>query len=355
MIPRSRLRCRALAVVPISSAIFFSVTLSTSSMRFSAAPMALPLCAGWSRHVQGGGVASVSWCVAAPNRAGANGYRPPAVETRFDVMTYGYYRVQKDALKTGSQMKKTILILLLSILSGCSFFPSYQTPFSVRNPLIDGELEGAGGKTTNFKAEKAQAWIDAYKDLKKTASPTAAQLDKYVGTGITYSQLLCRDYFERLSLTKAHRDHAQKEGNLTGGLVASVMGLAEASAGAIAGTSAAFSFGSASFDAYNESFLVSPNISELESLVQKRQVQEELIIYRKLYLASGNWPDKIASMDQADRALSGYIAICTPNGIRNLVNDSILAKKKTTEAATVVIQQASPQTSPTLLQSVANQ
>jgi len=83
----------------------------------------------------------------------------------------------------------------------------------------------------------------------------------------------------------------------------------------IAATSAAFSFGSASFDAYDEAFLVSPNIAELDKLVQRKQEQVELLIYRKLD-SSAKWPDGIETMDEADRALNSYIETCSSNGIR---------------------------------------
>lgn len=237
-------------------------------------------------------------------------------------------------------MKRCVIAVLLTSLSaGCSFFPNHQTPLSVRNPLIDGVLTGEDGKSTTFKDEKARDWVNAYKNVKGKANPSQTDLERYVGSGFVYSRIICRDYFERLSYTKAHRDYMQKEANLTGGLVASLMGLAEASSGVIAGTSAAFSFGSASFDAYNESYLVSINIHELESLVRKQQKQHEALVYRQLYEPEGVWPAKIQTLAQADMALDDYIVICTPNGIRSSLNAAIEEKAKTTEAATKKIQQ----------------
>lgn len=244
-------------------------------------------------------------------------------------------------------MRYLIVVTLSALVSGCGMFPSYQTPFSARNPLIDGSLEGANKQTTTFLSEKAQSWVDAYKKLR--SEPKKENVRPYVGSGITYSDLICRDYFERLSLTKAHRDHAKKETNLVGGLTASLMGLAKASASGIAATSAAFSFGSASFDAYDEAFLVSPNIAELEKLVQRKQEQVEILIYRKLD-SSAKWPDGIESMDEADRALNSYIEICTPNGIRNLLSESIEEKKSKTIEKTKTINEAAPTVSPTTLQ-----
>lgn len=244
-------------------------------------------------------------------------------------------------------MRYLIVATLFVMVSGCGIFPSYQTPFSVRNPLIDGSLEGPNKQATTFLNQKAQSWVDAYNKLRD--EPKKENVRRYVGTGITYSNLICRDYFERLSLTKAHRDHAKKETNLIGGLTASLMGLAKASASGIAATSAAFSFGSASFDAYDEAFLVSPNIAELDKLVQRKQEQVELLIYRKLD-SSAKWPDGIETMDEADRALSSYIETCSSNGIRNLLSESIEEKKAKTTEKTKVINEAASTESPTALQ-----
>lgn len=244
-------------------------------------------------------------------------------------------------------MRHLIVVTLSVLVSGCGMFPRYQTPFSARNPLIDGYLEGADKQKTTFLSEKAQSWVNSYKKLRD--EPKKENIRPYIGSGITYSDLICRDYFERLSLTKAHRDHAKTETNLVGGLTASLMGLAKASAGGIAATSAAFSFGSASFDAYDDAFLVSPKIAELENLVQRKQEQVEIIIYRKLD-SNAKWPNGIDSMDEADRALNSYIEICTPNGIRNLLTESIEEKKSKTAEKTKAINEAAVNVSPTSLQ-----
>lgn len=249
-------------------------------------------------------------------------------------------------------MNRTVLLLsLTTLVSGCSLVPKFQTPFTVSHLLLESNLTGNSTKkvdgvssivatNTNVKAEKAQEWVDAYRKVKKTSSPTQEMLEAYLGTGLTYSQLICRDYFERLALTSAHRGFAQQETNLAGGLVASLMGLASASSGAIAGTSAMFSFGSASLSAYDESYLVSPNVADLEKLVMIQQERQEALIYKKLYAAEGHWPNRITTVNQADRALNAYILSCTPNGIRNLLNESLQNKAARTVESTLSIQSA---------------
>lgn len=229
------------------------------------------------------------------------------------------------------------LVPFALFLAGCSAFSSYQTPFSVRNPLIYGTMKAKDGTTdTTYLAEKAQAFVDAYKAARDGESDVT--IKKYLGTGITYSHLLCKDYFDKLTWTKAHRDFAKKETNLTAGLASAVMGLAKASSSAVAGTGALFSFGEASFDSYDESFIVSPDISNLERLVKEKQQEEETILYKKLNAISGKWPDKIETLDQAERSLNGYIFHCTANGIRNLLDDSVQQKADVIKEKTKEIQ-----------------
>ncbi len=234
-------------------------------------------------------------------------------------------------------MHSLLKLLPLVFLLGCSAFPNYQTPFSVRNPLIYGGMKAKDGTTdTTYLAEKAQAFVDAYKAARDGESDTTVK--RYVGTGITYSHLLCKDYFDKLTFTKAHRDFAKRETNLTAGLASALMGLAKASSAAVAGTGALFSFSEASFDSYNESFIASPDISTLERLVKEKQQEEEAIIYKMLNASSGSWPDRIQTLDQAERALSRYIFHCTANGIRILLDSSIQQKVKEVQDNTIEIQ-----------------
>jgi len=87
----------------------------------------------------------------------------------------------------------------------------------------------------------------------------------------------------------------------------------------------------------------------LDKLVQRKQEQVELLIYRKLD-SSAKWPDGIETMDEADRALSSYIETCSSNGIRNLLSESIEEKKAKTTEKTKVINEAASTESPTALQ-----
>ena len=229
-------------------------------------------------------------------------------------------------------MKLPLLLLLAGTLTGCSSFPNHQTPFSVRHPLLIGQMKGDDNQDTTYLAERGIAFVAAFKSA-RAPDRDAASIRHYLDTGLSYSHLLCKQYFDRLTFTKAHRDFTQRETNLAAGLTSALMGLADASTAAVAGVGAVFSFSSASFDAYNETFVVSPDLSLLERLVREKQAQEEVIIYRMLNApATLRWPDRIESFEQAERALSNYIAHCTVNGIRSLLDESVQTKTDALQA-----------------------
>lgn len=228
------------------------------------------------------------------------------------------------------------VLALCALLCGCSSFETFSTPFSVRNPLIHGQLINNERKETTFLQEKARSFIAAHNAA--TTEASASNLRAYVGTGITYSQLLCKRYFDELSFTKAHRDFAKRATNLSAGLTSTMLGLAKASSSGVAAAGAAFSFGQSSFDAYNESYIVTPELANLERLVREKQKEEELLIYRRLNATEGNWPDRVESLDQADRLLNDYIFHCTVNGLRILLASSIQAKTAELDASSRDIQ-----------------
>ena len=229
--------------------------------------------------------------------------------------------------------RSMLLVTAIAVLiSGCStsMLSKYQTPYGVRNPIIVGEFsptaQGSTKESETMLADSAQIWVNAYRSA-KTMNMGDAGYDeaiyRYVDTGVTYSKLLCSSYFDRLDFSHAHRNFAQKELGLLGGLSSALMGLAGASSGAIAATGSTFGFGGASFDAYNEAFLFGVDIKKLQLLVKERQSQKESDIFGKLNAEGKVYPESIDTLAQAQRALDDYVFHCTQSGIMELVNDSV--------------------------------
>lgn len=224
-----------------------------------------------------------------------------------------------------------VLGLLAVMLSGCSHLRSdLRDKFALRSPLIHGDASmgaeaspGAAPKVrTTYLEAKASDFLQAHRDAR--AQTDARSLEHYVGTGITYAQLLCADYFDRQVYAQAHRNFARSEMNLSAGLASTLLGLAKASTTGVAATGALFSFSEASFDAFDSAYLVSPELADLERLVREKLREEEVVIYRKLHADTRlRWPDRIESLDQAERVLGDYIFHCTFNGMKLLLSASV--------------------------------
>lgn len=246
---------------------------------------------------------------------------------------------------------------LLVVSSACSLAPQYQTPFAVENPLLkqiplekpapaSAPTHGEAApkppppKTLDTRFEQGKRFAESFVKARST-NTDSADIRAFMSAGISYSQSLCHDYFTRLSSTKAHRDFAAKSTNLAGGLTSALMGLTKVASAQVAATGALFSFGEAAFDAYEDAFLVTPNVASLEQLVKRKQREEEIVIYRKLNApTSQRWPDRIEDIDQAERSLNDYIFHCTVNGMRSLLETSIQQRTLSIETGNQDAQQA---------------
>lgn len=137
--------------------------------------------------------------------------------------------------------------------------------------------------------------------------------------GQAYARSLCSDFFRRISLAKAHRDHAKKQTNVVGGIITASMGLASASPEVVGGTGLLFSGAESSFDAYNASYLVTPDLGLMEALVRAIQNKKEKIITK----------NDLPHVSDAINQLNEYVYPCTFTGMQALLDDSL--GKKVTE------------------------
>ena len=234
-------------------------------------------------------------------------------------------------------MKYLVFALSVFLLTGCSKFPKYQTPFSVEDPSIKGEKLYANG--TMISSTKKRYWLSYRYALEKggytVADDTGFPYFKTTGftkpiedkdanyqlwkEGQAYARSLCSDFFRRISLAKAHRDHAQKQTNIAGGLMTAGMGLAGVSPKAVGGAGLLFSGAESSFDAYNASYLVSPDLGLMEALVRAVQNKKDETVTK----------DSLPHVSDTISHLNEYVYPCTFTGMQALLDDSL--GKKITE------------------------
>jgi hypothetical protein len=139
---------------------------------------------------------------------------------------------------------------------------------------------------------------------------------KFWKEGQAYSKSLCRDFFRRISLAKAHREHAKKQTNIIGGLVTAGMGFASSSAEAVGATGMAFSGAGSGFDAYDSTYLVTPDLGLMESLVKAVQSKK----------SSEVTADQLTHDADAINHLNDFVYPCTFTGMQALLDNSLNKK-----------------------------
>ena len=233
-----------------------------------------------------------------------------------------------------SYMKVIISTLILLSLQSCSLFTKYQTPFSVEDPSIKGEKLFAKGSM--ISSSKQRYWL-SYRYALEGGGYTVVDDDKFPffkTTGLTaiaenteanfkfwkegqaYSKSLCSDFFRRISLAKAHREHAKKQTNIIGGLVTAGMGFASSSAEAVGATGMAFSGAGSGFDAYDSTYLVTPDLGLMESLVKAVQSKK----------SSEVTADQLMHVSDAINHLNDFVYPCTFTGMQALLDNSLNKK-----------------------------
>ncbi|TCB64857.1 hypothetical protein E0H88_14475 [Acinetobacter sp. ANC 4216] len=239
-------------------------------------------------------------------------------------------------------MKIKILIALTITLSGCAYFPQYQTPYNIPKVTIQGTNWQEGSMLTSThrrywlsyeRAIEAEGYktnrtnliltennkpgdfktIDYHIPQNDNTSQRQKLNKQLFIEGSIYAKSLCTAYFQNASFTKAHRENLRRQSNITGGLISAALGLAEASVGAISGVGVAFSSLDSSFDAYNTSFLVSPNLG----LVERSVMRQLDTISQKYKNTEFNYVADTLT------ALAEYDLSCSQNGMQALVDDAL--------------------------------
>jgi hypothetical protein len=260
-------------------------------------------------------------------------------------------------------MKYLAIILNLIFLTGC--FPSnWRTSYSVEDPTVKGEKniaqgsmisttrdrywasycnalekggyivyysqeenpkddEGAESKHAIKAIDEGFTSCDSFgrdgrtklhvigvKETKENNKDANLQLWK---DGQVYARTLCSDFFRRIARSYSHRQHARKQTNIAGGFISGAMGLAGVSPDAVGGTSLAFSSAESMFNAYDESFMVTPDLGLMEVLVKTAQKSKSESVNDK----------DIDHVSDVLTHLNEYVYPCTFTGIQALLDQSL--------------------------------
>lgn len=242
-------------------------------------------------------------------------------------------------------MKNCVFLIFFIMISGCGILPKYQAPYLIPDITLQGEHWVNGNLIQSSKKRYWLAYEKALEsegyllhkgdneeyagakikvpgnfktydlDLKKELPLTQRRLinKKFFEDGYVYAASICTGYFQQADYTKSQRAFARKETNISGGLISAALGLAEASVKTVSGVGVAFSALDSSFDAYDNSFLVSPQLGLLEKAVKNNMANVYVIESAKNF----------DSVSQVITSLSKITTLCSQTGMQAFVDESV--------------------------------
>lgn len=213
--------------------------------------------------------------------------------------------------------------LSAAVLAGCTNVGSYSKALGTpKNPLPTfGSAPANGFWLTNYKilssvafdAKTNQVQCILSEDDMATTGQMCPTEKQYVEAGFALSDFYCDNFFRWADESQRRRKFARGIVSDAGTAIATIMGLANAGENVVAGAAAGFGLIDKSFRNYDESFVVAPDLSIVQSLVLTAQDN-----FREATLgSSGHVP---ASYATAQTVVLRYANMCSTLGMKALLN-----------------------------------
>ena len=221
----------------------------------------------------------------------------------------------KESLKRKSSIpayyswKPVVSVLAIAVLVGCS-------TARVRPPISIFDVSPADAPTAT-KVDPYSAFNVAITEAQdKSNLSNQAFQSVMLREGMAMIEYRCGEYFDLLGKAVQELSFQRKETSLIGGLVQGSLGLANQSPKTIANTGALFGFATSTQDAFQDSFMYTPDIGSLRGLVTANLSRHSTMIYE-------SFAGKALSYGQVMSYLKQYESNCQPATIRDMVNQSI--------------------------------
>jgi hypothetical protein len=222
-------------------------------------------------------------------------------------------------------MTSPLFVLIPALLlSACSHLAVYPPALLAEDELItQPESAGTGAPPRSTGMSSYSAFNAALKQAQEKRDSTShmALLEE----GMHLVTATCIRYLNRLGKVGQHASFARKETSLANTLAASTLGLAGASATAIAGTASAFGFSLATLDNYSDSYLFAPDISAVQALVLSAMDSHKAI--GRSLIDSVTRDRQPLSYTEVNQFLLVMQTSCQPHGIRGLVTQSVAGSR----------------------------
>lgn len=150
---------------------------------------------------------------------------------------------------------------------------------------------------------------------------------RYLSAGYTLSDMYCSRYFRKSDESSRRRKFGRSVTNDVGTAITTVLGLANAGQDAVAALAAGTGLADSSWRNYDDSFMISPELSSVQGLVEAAQDN-----YRSKTL--GKSADMPADFSTAQHMIQRYANLCSHLGMKRLVQESATREQKTLNADT---------------------
>lgn len=216
-------------------------------------------------------------------------------------------------------MKNHCAVLFLgAALSGCGSY-SVKAPESISvDPQIKGNEQTGPGMDSYLAFNAA---LKASQNSPQDGPANALLLHE----GMELVTANCMKYFTRLGTAEQQLRFASKETALSGGVIASAQGLANASAKSIANTASIFGFATASMNAYSDTYIFSPEVKAVQALVLT--AMESSTKVGRAIAQGATTGIQTLSYTEVNSFLLTMESNCQPHGIRDLVTRAVANQK----------------------------
>jgi hypothetical protein len=165
--------------------------------------------------------------------------------------------------------------------------------------------------------------LDDTKGNRLTIRKTVDEADmrRYLSAGYTLSDMYCSRYFRKSDESSRRRRFGRSATNDVGTAVTTVLGLVNAGESAVTALAAATGLADSSWRNYDDSFMISPELSSVQGLVEAAQDN-----YRSKTL--GKDAQLPAEFATAQHMIQRYANLCSHLGMKRLLQESATIEQR---------------------------
>ncbi len=240
-------------------------------------------------------------------------------------------------------MKSIFVIAAASVfISGCAGSGGFNRINSPRNPYPTLSTP-AGSNSQQVVNPFIQANYNVLLEAtdlannNRTLRPVGSDnMKRYINAGFALSDIYCEQFFRSADETLRRRRFGRATTNDVGTAITAVLGLANAGQNIVTGVATSFGLADSVWRNYDDAFLVSPDLSNVRSLVMSAQDN-----FRQRTLTSDETLPEDYGLAQS--VIQRYANLCSTLGMQSLLNQSTMQQSDSLDRQTTDLRRSNNQ------------